>query len=387
MTRLSRVAYVCTDPGVPVFGSKGCSLHARSMLVELRRRAPEVHLFAARLGGPVPAGLEDVTVHLLPCPTGPTVERERALVEVDRELTGSLDRLRAVDLVYQRYSLWSCAAMELAAARGWPSALEINAPLVDEQARHRDLAHRSVAIERSVRSMRAATAPFGVSDSTAAWASDLSGRPVGSVPNGVDAGRFTGERSPGRSDERELVIGFVGSFRPWHDLPGVVRAVAEVAHLPSSPPVRLMLVGDGPGLGPAIDHASELGLAVTSTGSLAPEAVPEALASMDIGLAVYETGERYFSPLKVFEYLAAGLPVVASAVGGLEHLLRPDDGALLSRPGDGATLAQHLALLCARPDLRDRLGRAGRRAAIERFSWSKVLDRVLHLLPADRSAA
>ncbi len=61
-----RVAYVCADPGVPVFGKKGCSVHAQEVIRSLRGRGASVELFARRLGGDPPPGLQAVPVHRLP---------------------------------------------------------------------------------------------------------------------------------------------------------------------------------------------------------------------------------------------------------------------------------------------------------------------------------
>lgn len=386
---LGTVAYVCTDPGIPVFGRKGGSTHVRSILVELARRADEVHLFTARTGGPAPAGLDSVVVHELPVPGGDAAGRERALVDADDRLAGHLARLGGVggvDLVYQRYSLWSCAALELARDRGWPSVLEINAPLIDEQARHRTLVDRPTAVARTARAVRAAGAPFAVSDGVARWAGALAGRPVAVVANGVDPDRFPVPARLPAARPGGVVVGFVGTFRPWHDLDTVVDAVAAVDRLPTTPRLRLLLVGDGPGLGPATARAAALGVTVEATGSVPAGDIPGLLARMDVGLAVYPPDEPYFNPLKVFEYLAAGLPVVADAAGGLDRLLASGREALLSRPGDRAGLIENLRLACTRPDLRRALGRAGRRAARERHSWDRVLDRVLTLLPDPMAA-
>lgn len=388
------VAYVCSDPGVPVFGRKGASVHVRAILTELTRRASTVHLFASRFGGPVPTALEGVVRHEVPCPRGPARERERALVAADDALGEALSELDVLDLLYQRYSLWSCAAVELARDRGWPSVLEINSPLVEEQARHRTLVDRRTATERTRRAIEAASAPYAVSEGVARWANGLSARPIPVVANGVDPERFAapvrrgsgrigdGTRTGSASGRDEVVVGFVGTFRPWHDLDRVVDAVATVGRRPGAPRLRLLLVGDGPGLGGTLGRAAACGVAVESTGSVPADVVPELLGRMDVGLAAYPPGERYFSPLKVFEYLAAGVPVVASAVGGLDRLLESGREAFLSRPGDHAALAEHLRVLCTDPGRRRAMGEAGRRAAVERHSWSHVLDRVMARLPA-----
>ena len=63
-----RLAYVCADPGVPVFGRKGASIHVQEVVRALDARGVEVELFASRTGGDPPPGLEKVPLHGLPAP-------------------------------------------------------------------------------------------------------------------------------------------------------------------------------------------------------------------------------------------------------------------------------------------------------------------------------
>mgnify|MGYP002718259949 CR=1 FL=1 len=143
---MKRVAYVSTDPGVPVFGSKGASVHVQAVVRELLRRGTEVHLVTARLGGDLPRGLGGVVVHELPRITGtPGREREESARRSARAAADVLARVHSdtpLDLVMERYSLWSDAAMTWARACDVPGVLEVNSPLVDEQAQHRVLADR-----------------------------------------------------------------------------------------------------------------------------------------------------------------------------------------------------------------------------------------------------
>ena len=109
-----RVAYVCTDPGVPAFGCKGASAHVQSVIGVLLDQHADVHLVTPRLGGLVPQRLHGVRVHQLHAPTGDSVAtREVACRHTDAEATVVLDALHAdsrIDLVYERYSLWGSAA-------------------------------------------------------------------------------------------------------------------------------------------------------------------------------------------------------------------------------------------------------------------------------------
>ena len=74
-----RLAYVCADPGIPVFGAKGASIHVQEVIRAFRRQGLQVRLFAMRLGGEPPADLRDLPVHCLPePPRGDTARRERA---------------------------------------------------------------------------------------------------------------------------------------------------------------------------------------------------------------------------------------------------------------------------------------------------------------------
>jgi glycosyltransferase involved in cell wall biosynthesis len=195
------------------------------------------------------------------------------------------------------------------------------------------------------------------------------------IPNGVDLALFSragGERvRAGLGLAGKTVVGFAGSLKPWH---GVLDLLAAFACLTG--PVHLLLVGDGPEGQAVATAAARLGIQgrVTMTGAVPHTCVPEYLSAMDIGVAPYLPQERfYFSPLKVAEYMAAGLPVVASDQGDLAAML--GGAGLLVPAGDPARLAGGLRQLVGDEPARRRLGRAAR-ARARRLSWSRVAWRV-----------
>ena len=426
---MKRVAYVSTDPGVPVFGSKGASVHVQAVVRELLRRSIEVHLVTARLGGDLPRGLQGVVVHELPRISGsPGREREESARRSARAAADVLARVHSdtpLDLVMERYSLWSDAAMTWARACDVPGVLEVNSPLVDEQAQHRVLADRVGAEAIARRAFDAADSVIAVSEPVARWVLDRTdNRNVTVVPNGVDtryirpglegrprAASHLDQRGEPRAashldqrgepwavshldqrgepravshlDQRTpFVIGFVGTLKPWHGVEVLVEAFARLARTDDG--TRLRLVGDGPQRVAIAAQAERLGVAdrVDLVGAVAPERMPEELARMDLAVAPYpQLPDFYFSPLKLYEYLAAGLPVVASDIGPVGEVLDGGHLGVLVTPGDMTELAAALAGLRSDDALRAELGDLGRRAAVSRHDWSLVVSRILTTVP------
>jgi len=385
----SRVAVVCSDPGIPVFGSKGASVHLQAVLRELLRRGAEVHLLTPRPGGPAPRGLTGVVVHELPVVAGKGAEdREASARRSDAAVAAILDGLvpdAPLELVLERYSLWGRTATAWAARHGVPSVLEVNAPLVREQSAHRVLRDRPAAEAVARQSLGHAGAVVCVSEAVAAWAREVTDPArVHVVANGTDTDRITPAARDGGA--RPLTVGFVGTLKPWHGTEHLLDAISLL--LAREPGWRLVVVGDGPERETLARRAERLGIAhaVDLVGALPPEQVATRLHGVDVGCAPYaHLADFYFSPLKVYEYLAAGLPVVASRVPGMAALLRDGELGRLCRPGDPVDLAAALSSLAADPDGRARTGVRARAAAERDHTWAAVLDRVLHL--AGRGAA
>ena len=241
-----RVAYVCADGGVPVFGTKGAANHVRAVVRALRRRGAEVTLFAARTGGAPPADLADMPLVRMPIPRGGDAEdRARAALAANAATRRVLADAGRFDLVYERHALWSWAAMRAGAALGARAVLEVNAPLLEEQARARVLPMPDAAAQAARRAFGRADALIAVSPAVAHWLegfAEARGR-VHVVANGVDVALFT----PAAHPPAAFTVGFVGTLKPWHDLATLVDGFARLAAARSD--ARLLVVGDGPGRG------------------------------------------------------------------------------------------------------------------------------------------
>ena len=371
-----RVAYVCCDPGVPVFGSKGCSVHVQEVIRALRRAGAEVEIYARRLGGVAPSDLQNLPCHELPTLSkGDLGERELAAIAMDAAV-GSLVAHGGFDLVYERYSLWSCGTQEGARRGGVPGILEVNAPLIEEQQRYRGIEHVDEAERIAVRAFSASRAVFAVSTPVADYVRVLvPSANVEVVPNGVDVDRFP-PASPKRNDDPSIV--FAGTLKPWHGVDHLLKACATLFERHAN--CRLTIIGDGPE-GQSLRNMTEwLGLAgrATFVGAVDPSEIPNLLNCGTIAAAPYPYLENfYFSPLKIYEYMAAGLPTVASRIGQVPDIIEHGRNGLLYDPGDDHALSRALETLLLSPELRGQLGSKARLDARALHSWDRVAASVL----------
>ena len=376
-----RVAYVCADRGVPVFGRKGCSIHVQEVVRALKAHGAQVHLIAARVDGPPPPGLEDVVLHTFPMRTAhDAVARERTAIRANHALRHALARNGPFDAVYERYSLWSFAGMQFARSVGIPGVLEVNAPLIEEQAEHRSLCDRATATRITARSFAAAHRIAAVSTGVAEYIARFPGTDgrVDVIANGVDPSRFPLlECCTSQTVDGTFTVGFVGTLKPWHGLPVLVDAFAELHD--EDPGMRLIVVGDGPWRMQLEESLAERNLCTATrlTGAVAPQDIPALLACMDVAVAPYAARpDFYFSPLKVLEYMAAGLPVVASRIGQIQELIADGDTGLLCEPDNPRSLADRLRLLRDTPVLRLKLGASARAAVVKDHTWLEVTRRI-----------
>jgi glycosyltransferase involved in cell wall biosynthesis len=177
-----------------------------------------------------------------------------------------------------------------------------------------------------------------------------------------------------------VVLGFIGFMRPWHGLDALLRAMARHG----DKRIRLLIVGDGPALPDLRRQAETLGLAgrVRFTGLAAREAIPGLLAGIDI--AMQPKVVPYASPLKIFEYMAAGRAIIAPDQPNIREILRHEATALLFDPAQEGALWEAVLRLVDDTPLRMRLGAAAREEIARRdHTWRANADLLVAWAEAD----
>lgn len=205
-------------------------------------------------------------------------------------------------------------------------------------------------------------------------------------PNAVDPERYHPGINGGPIRRRlgleaKLVIGFIGTFGPWHGAEVLARAVRPVtARLPQA---HFLFIGDGSTMPKvqAIAAAEGVGARVTFTGLVPQEEAPAYLAACDILVSPHvrnPDGSPFFgSPTKLFEYMAMGRGIVASDLDQIGEVLSHGKTAWLVPPGDASALAQGIGTLAEDPGLRRALGEAARAEAVSHHTWRAHVERLL----------
>jgi glycosyltransferase involved in cell wall biosynthesis len=348
---------------------------------EARGRASETGLASAAAPGwrrMVPVGAKTALKDL----------RELRRARAFRVPAGGPWRGRDLAFVWQRHELFQTAGLRLASELHVPSVMFVPATLV-WQARQWGVRRPGWggSVEHFGERVPLRQADVVACGSEAVVAEvvrlGVDERRVVVTRTGVDTELFTPDASGAAVRarlglEQRFVVGWVGSFRRFHALDQAVAALTGAEN------VTLLLVGDGPERRRIEELARSAGVHVVCTGTVDHRELQGYLAAMDVALLLAVPGAAFhYSPLKLAEYLAAGIAVVAARAGELPEQLRDGTDALLVPPGDTPRLRTALLRLRDDPQERARLGEAGRTAAVERWSWDRSIRMVLDHL-ADR---
>ena len=406
-----KILYFCPDLGIPILGRKGASVHVREMVTALVRAGHSVVVASplpnkspweepARLDAPLlhaPPGADSQSAIL-------ALKAFNELLGVENSLPGELRRILynqdvltqlkrrfendPPDCIYERASLYGTAGVSLARELNRPLLVELNAPLAMEQSAYRAAALAELAAQAEQWTLRHADAVLAVSSPLREHVISLGVDPmrVHVLPNGVDAAMFR-PRAPDPEVRARWglgdgpVLGYVGGLRPWHGVQALPALLDRLS--PRYPNLRLVIVGNGPLRAEVQRGLEELGLRQRAvfTGGLPHEDIPGLIRQFDVALAPYaELGHPfYFSPLKLFEYMACGVPVVAAGLGQIAEVIRDGATGLLYPPGELDALTAACDRLLTDPALHRRLGQAGAEEIHKYYTWDHNAVRMTEL--------
>lgn len=350
----------------------GQAVHIEELIGALRQLGHEVRIVAPAIGASGGMG-EDATLvrklkAALPKALYELLELVYSLVAY-RRLARAASEFRP-DFIYERYNLFLLAGAMLRRKLNIPLLLEVNSPLAEERGRFGGLGLPWLARWAESRAWRDADFVLPVTRVLAGHVA-AAGVPEGRIvviPNGINRDHFAAAPTLEAAKQKlgltgRLVLGFTGFVRDWHGVDRVIRWMAS----PDAPVnAQLMVVGDGPVRADLERLAADLKLQdrVRFTGVIDRDRVPGHVAAFDI--ALQPAVVPYASPLKLFEYLALGKPIIAPRQPNIEEVLADGDNALLFDATQPGALEHSLTRLCADAALRGRLA-ASAAATIDRL--------------------
>jgi glycosyltransferase involved in cell wall biosynthesis len=271
------------------------------------------------------------------------VKDVRWFYEEQKSLSIDKERFRNAPYIWQHHDLFQTRGLKLAKQLGVPSVLFVDAPYVWESRKWGvprlgwewlatrwgdSLPCRKADLVLVVsEEVKRAVLSLGVEESR-----------VLITPCTVSPARF--DKAQGKEVRKSLgltdnfIIGWVGSFRKFHNLDLLVEAFRDASAL--LPHAKLLLVGDGPERIRLQEKVSTFGLKdrVIFSGNIPHNEIHDFISSFDVAVLPSHSNDGFhYSPLKLREFFAAGVPVIASAVGDVKLVIEESDGGWLVPPG------------------------------------------------------
>ena len=368
-----KILYAAIDQTVP--GTKGGSVHVAAVAEGLAALGHEVTaLVTPGDGARRPSGVRWVA---MPPPFGSThlrLARAGAIARVARGIEP--------DAIIERYHNFGGEAIRLAPALGAVGMLEVNAAVVDHAGSAKALLDRALIVRpmRRWRERLCRTADVIVTPNPAILPDGIPPQRIKVLEWGADTDRFRPDAADGGTPilPASTIAVFAGAFRSWHGAIHLIDAIKALRGRGRND-IGAVFVGDGPEL-PRVKAAAAGIDGVHYTGAVPHDRMPAMLASAHVGVAPFDAGAHaplslgfYWSPLKIFEYMASGLPVVAPALDRIPSLVADGREGMLYLPdraaSHGAALAETLMRL-SDPAVRAPLGAAARVRAVRDYSWT-----------------
>jgi glycosyltransferase involved in cell wall biosynthesis len=297
-----------------------------------------------------------------------------------------LVRRADVKLVYERHANFGCSTAIVSQWRGIPLVLEVNELVGDERVRAEPvLKWVALLTDRVIFSQARLIVVVSPHLKRRLIERGVDHDKIIVQPNAVGRREVEHAANPNPVRERyglsgAVVVGFVGYFVPWHQLPLLIEAFATLRAGRPALALRLMLIGTGP-LRDALEQQARtagIGDSVIFAGLVPHSDVFAHIAAFDV--AVVPSSNAYRSPIKLFEYMSQGCTVVAPATEPVCMVARDGETAVLFEPENPKALEAALARAVDDADLRQRIGVAARAAVLREYTWTRNAEDLLRRL-------
>ena len=399
-----KILYVASAVVAP--GSHGGATHVVEVARELTLLGHELHVVCARPNRREPARLT------LPVENAGKIEFYRhcwpkfTVLATYPQIKKLADQL-SPDLVVERYYNFAGGGMLYAHRHQLPSILEVNALMLDPLSSPKRKIDRFLLLNRlkwwtekqcdwasRIVTPLHTTVPFSIPRHKIVelpWGANVELFD----PAKIQPAEAKKLRAESGLPEGARVAAFAGSFRHWHGIETLVAA-AKLA-IPQDDNLYFLLIGGGPLYQPIKEQIKVAGLEkrIILTGPVPYQRMPLYLSLADCGVAPFDTSKHvplreagfYWSPLKIFEYMALGLPSIVPDFRPLNEIIRPQQEGVLFREADSADLCRALLELLS-PDpaataLRQQMGQSARTRVVEKYSWRShclSLDEIMQQL-------
>ena len=378
-----RIAYLCSDVGVPVLGFKGCSVHVREMASALAGLGADVSVYALLKGqgNQYPNVIKEVSPF-----KKKWIGRDLRLILSNMNLYRTCKKQFQVQrphFIYERYGLYAWAGIKLARVFSLPIIVEINSFLAEREKSRLHFPRLAKNLETSILKRSEAVCCLSEISRSLLLKKGIDGDKILITPDGVNLKKFNTNRDGSEIRKRfgmegKVVVGYIGVLRRFWGIYTILESAREI--LSQRNDFHFIVIGEGKDYSDMKRFLEKNNLTdnFTMTGTIPHDDIPEYIAAMDIGLAPYGYEEPFYaSPMKIFEYMAMGKPMIATAQGQIKDIIRHGENGLLMEPDDSSGMAKAILELGGNKDMMKNMGLKAR-ATVESYTWEanarKVLD-------------
>ena len=377
-----KIGYLCSDVGIPVLGFMGCSVHVREMVNALAGLGSNISVFAPSKGkgNQFPHKIVDSKRF-----KKKWIGRDLRLILSNMNFYRACRKQFKVHkphFIYERYGLYGWAGVKLSREFSIPLIVEINTLLTEEEKDRLHFPGLARIFETTILKRAEAVCCPSKIMRTLLTERGITKEKIIVTPNGINLEKFNSQMDGEQIRNQyglggKVIIGFVGILKRLWGIYTILECAPQV--LSKRNDLHFMVVGEGKEFQNVERLIKENGLTdkFTLTGGISHSDIPKYIAAMHIGIAPYCYKDPFHgSPMKIFEYMAMGKPVISSAQGQIKDIIKNGENGLLIEPDDPDGLAKAILELGRDKTKMSNMGMKAR-ATVENYTWEANARKVL----------